>query len=278
MCDFGVSETVAGVSAGIAASTAAETAAASAAATAAATTSVTSAATALGVGSIAEAAGVTGATSAASAALTADLGMAASALGVSTVAEAASGAGGAAAAGGMGAAEYGGIASLVLSLAGGGASGGTAAKQAKEQNTLINAQAKEAARGARTEANQQAEANAQSSFNVAVAALGARGNAQSANLGDRSVRAISRAVGFQEGTDKATIIRNQEIANGVASAKLRGINITQASQHLQVGNPATIAGTSAVSSLANALYTGGAAYSAFSKFKIPTDGPNLAFT
>lgn len=170
-----------------------------------------------------------------------------------------------------------GIASAVLGIGGSGASGGVSAKQAKDQNTLINAQAKAERRNTVEQANQSAEASAQSNFDIAVAAMAGRGNAQAANVSDRSVRAITRAVGFQEGTDKTTVRRNQEIVNATASARLQGIAITKQSQQLQVGSPAAIAGTGAVNAVSQGLYSGAGAYQAFSKFRIPTDGPNLAF-
>lgn len=176
-----------------------------------------------------------------------------------------------------GVAEYGGLASLVLSAAGGGASAGVSAKQAKEQGTLIKAQAREEARNIRAQVNVEAQGNAQKNFELAAAALAARGEVNAANLGDRSVRAIGRAVGFQLGTDKATVKQNQELANSIASARLRGVAVTKQSARLQVGNPGVIAGVGAVNTLASGLNAGAGAYNAFSKFKIPTDGINLAF-
>ncbi len=80
------------------------------------------------------------------------------------------------------------------------------------------------------------EANAHKSFDLSRQALAARGISQAANLGDRSVRAIGRAIGFEVGQDKAIIQRNSEIAARVAAAKLTGIDLTLASQKLQIGN------------------------------------------
>lgn len=240
MCDFGISETIAAISASIAASTA----------TAASTTAATTA-TAVGVAQAAAAGGVASAAAATAA--------------------------GSAAGAGIGLAEAVGIASLVLGLGSGGASAGTSAKQAKDQGSLIKAQAREESRNVLAQANTEAESNAQKNFELAVAAAAGRGEVNAANLADRSVRAIGRAVGFQLGTDKATVKKNQELANSVASARLRGIGITQQSQRLQVGNPSTIAGVGAVNAIAGGLNAGAGAYQAFSRFKIPTDGPNLAF-
>jgi hypothetical protein len=204
-------------------------------------------------------------------------GTAALAIGGGAITDSALIASAAAPAAGLSLAEGMGIASLVLGLGSGGSSGGVSAKQAKEQNTLINAASKAERRNVTTQANQSAEASAQSNFEIAVAALAGRGNVQAANLGDRSVRAITRAVGFQEGTDKATVKRNQEIVNQTASARLQGIDITKQGQQLQVGSPAAIAGIGAVNALAGGLNMGAGAYQAFSKFRIPTDGPNLTF-
>lgn len=251
MCDFGISAITAGLAAGIASS--------------ATTVAATGGAVVGATGALAP-------------------GLAAAALATGTGALSAGAGAGAAIAGGVGAASAGlslaegiGIASLVASLAAGGGSAGQSAKQAKDQGTIVNAAAKAENRNIRAQANQQSEASAQSNFEVAAAALAGRGNAQAANLADRSVRAITRAVGFQEGTDRATIKRNQEIANEAASARLQGVDLTKAGQRLQIGNPAIIAGTGAASAIAGGLSAGAGAYQAFSRFQIPTDGPNLAF-
>lgn len=269
MCDFGISETAAAVSAAIASSVSSAAAATGAAATAVGT-SIAEGATALGAALGIGAGGGGGGAAAAG-------GTTALALGAGSTSDAAliATAGGAGVS--LGFPEYAGIASTVLGLVGGGASGGVSAKQAKDQNSLINAQAKAERRNTIEQNNQASEATAQSNFEVAVAAMAGRGNAQAANVADRSVRAITRAVSFQEGTDKTTIKRNQEIANQAASARLQGIAITKQSQQLQVGSPAVIAGVGAANAIAGGLNAGAGAYQAFSKFRIPTDGPNLAF-
>lgn len=253
MCDFGVSAITAGVASGIAAS---------------------SAATAASAGAVA---GATGLIAPGLASAAAAMGTATLLPGVTAGTAIAAGAGAASSVAGIGLAEGIGIASLVASLAAGGGSAGASAKQAKDQGTLINAAAKAEKRNVMAQVNQEAEAAAQKTFEVAAAALAGRGNAQAANIADRSVRAITRAVGFQEGTDRATLKRNQEIANEAASARLQGIDITKSSQKLQIGSPALIAGTGAASAIAGGLNAGSGAYQAFSKFRIPTDGPNLAF-
>ena len=137
---------------------------------------------------------------------------------------------------------------------------------ASEKKTL---EAKQEAKNVSVQAGQEAEANAQKNFQLAQAALVARGEVNAANLGDRSVRAIGRAVGFQLGTDKATVKRNQEVANQVATARLRGIELTRQSDKIQIGDPATIAGTGAASTIAGGLSAGAGVYSAFSKFEVP---------
>lgn len=246
MCDFGVSAaaTAAAVSASIASSASAV----------AATTGVVAGATGLlapGLGAAALATGtaaiVPGTTAAA-------------AIGATT---------GVAASAGISLAEGLGIASLVGSLAAGGGSAGASAKQAKDQAALSKGKAKQETKNTVIQAGQEAEANAQKNFQLAQAALAARGEVNAANLGDRSVRAIGRAVGFQLGTDKATVKRNQEVANQVATARLRGIELTRQSDKIQIGDPATIAGTGAASTIAGSLSAGAGAYSAFSKFEVP---------
>lgn len=280
MCDFGISETIAGVSAGIAAS-ASSAAAATASAAATAGSAIAAGASAAG-GAIAEGAvalgaalGVGGGGGGGAAAAG---GTTALAIGNGAITDAAliASASGATSAGGLSFEAGMGLASLVLSAGGGGASAGVNAKQAKAQSQQINQQAKNDRRNAVDQANVEAQGNAQKNFELAVAGLAGRGSVQAANLSERSVRAIGRSVGFQTGTDRATVAKNQEIANAVATARLRGIDLTHASQKLQVGNPSTIAGIGAVNTFANSLNAGASAYRAFSNFRIPTD-PNLAF-
>lgn len=281
MCDFGISETIAAVSASIAASTA-SAASATVAAAGTAASAIGSAAVAAG-SAIAEGATALGAALGIGAGGGGGAGAAggttALAIGSGSISDAAllASATGATAAPGLSLEASMGIASLVLGAGSAGASGGVNAKQAKDQGTLINAQAKAERRNVLAQANQSSEATAQSNFEVAVAALAARGNVNAANVSDRSVRALTRAVGFQEGTDRATIKRNQQIVNETASARLQGINITKQSQQIQVGNPAVVAGVGAVNAISQGLNSGAGAYQAFSKFRIPTDGPNLAF-
>jgi hypothetical protein len=259
MCDFGISETIAGIASAIGIGAEAGATAGAVVGTAAGAATAATAGVEAGVvtGELASLLGVTTSTAEASALV--------------------SGATTAAAAPGLSTEAILGLTSLGLSVVSGGASGGVSAKQSKEQGTLIKANARAERRNVLAQANVDAEANAQKNFQLSTAALAARGGVNAANLGDRSVRAIGRAVGFELGTDKATVKRNQEISNQVASARLLGIDITKQGQRLQVGNPATIAGVGAVNALAGGLNAGAGAYNAFSKFKIPTDGPNLAF-
>ncbi len=85
-------------------------------------------------------------------------------------------------------------------------------------------------------ANQQgSEAAAQTQFEASRAALAAAGKIKATNLGDRSVAALSRAVGFELGSDKATIKRNQEIANLEASARLFGIQSEEDTRRNLIG-------------------------------------------
>lgn len=255
MCDFGIS--AAAIAAGISTSisTAASAVGAAAAATGAAVGSAASATGAfLGIGAATTFGGGSAVLGAGAGAIT-DAALLATAAG--------------GAAQGLTLAEGLGIASLVGSLGAGGGSAGASAKQAKDQAALSKGKAKQETKNTVIQAGQEAEANAQKNFQLAQAALAARGEVNAANLGDRSVRAIGRAVGFQLGTDKATVKRNQEVANQVATARLRGIELTRASDKIQIGDPATIAGTGAASTIAGSLSAGAGAYSAFSKFEVP---------
>lgn len=82
----------------------------------------------------------------------------------------------------------------------------------------------------------ETEAAAQKNFELAREALVAKGAAENTGLGDRSVKAISRAIGFDLGQDRATVEKNVETANRVASARLRGVDITLANQEAQIGD------------------------------------------
>lgn len=83
---------------------------------------------------------------------------------------------------------------------------------------------------------QETEANAQKNLELARAAQTARGAVKASNLADRSVRAIGRSIGFQLGSDQATVARNQEIAQQQAAARLTGIDISLQSQKAQIGD------------------------------------------
>lgn len=86
-----------------------------------------------------------------------------------------------------------------------------------------------------TQLSQEAEANAQKNFELARTAVATQGEIRASNLGDRSVRALGRAVGFELGQDKASVARNQEIANQEARARLLGIHITRQTEKQQIG-------------------------------------------
>lgn len=82
----------------------------------------------------------------------------------------------------------------------------------------------------------QAAQNAQRNFELARQAAEDRGIVQASGLGDRSVRALSRAVGFKLGQDKATVQRNQRIATETAAARLHGARISRDDAHLRAGD------------------------------------------
>lgn len=115
-----------------------------------------------------------------------------------------------------------------------GAIGAEQSREAKKEYAKINARTQRGQVYANLQ--DQTEANAQKSFQLAQKALAARGVAQASNLGDRSVRAIGRAIGFELGQDQATIDKNQEIAQRTAAARLTGIDITLQSQKEQIGD------------------------------------------
>lgn len=82
----------------------------------------------------------------------------------------------------------------------------------------------------------EADAAAERSFQLARAALQTRGRVQASPLGDNSVRAISRAIGFELGQDTSILEKNVELANQAARARLAGIDLTLADQKLQIGD------------------------------------------
>ena len=100
----------------------------------------------------------------------------------------------------------------------------------KDQKKLVEANAVLQRSQVRTNLQETAEANADKQFQLSRKALLARGEVYNqASLGERSVRALGRSIGFDLGQDKATIQRNQKIAQDHAAARLYGINITEES-------------------------------------------------
>lgn len=83
---------------------------------------------------------------------------------------------------------------------------------------------------------QESELSAQKAYELSRAALVARGSANAQNLGDRSVRALGRAIGFELGQDKSILARNIEIINAQAAARLQGVDISLASAKVQIGS------------------------------------------
>jgi hypothetical protein len=111
-----------------------------------------------------------------------------------------------------------------------------AQKAAEAQNKVSKANARLKRQQTAQAQAQESEANAQKAFELARQAQVAKGAAKAKNLGERSVRAIGRSIGFQLGSDKATLQRNQEIAATTAAARLRGIDLTRTSEQIQIGD------------------------------------------
>lgn len=127
------------------------------------------------------------------------------------------------------------LASLAIGVGGGIASGVQAEQSAAAAKKTSKKGAASKKIAALTAQQQGAEAAAQKQFQASRAALAAKGKVKASNLGDRSVAALSRAVGFELGTDKATIRRNQQIANLEASARLFGIDVEAQSRRNRIG-------------------------------------------
>lgn len=143
-------------------------------------------------------------------------------------------------------------------------------EQRKQQNRLSsrNAQLQRGQVGQQLE--QQTEANAQQAFELARSVVASKGAARNAGVSDRSVRALSRAIGFQYGQDKASLARNQEIARETAAAKLRAISITRASEKVQIGDRSKLGlGLNIFSSAVGGASTAGSLIGGLSSLSIP---------
>jgi hypothetical protein len=84
--------------------------------------------------------------------------------------------------------------------------------------------------------SQTGEATAQRNFELARQTLVAKGKVQNSPLGNRSVRAIARAIGFENSQDQAVLARNFDIAREEARNKLMGVDITHYNNLLQIGD------------------------------------------
>ena len=82
----------------------------------------------------------------------------------------------------------------------------------------------------------KAEQTAEESFELAREAAVNRGLARNSGLGVTSVRALSQAVGFQLGQDRATLDKNMRTANADASARLDAANQQRESEYGQAGD------------------------------------------
>lgn len=85
--------------------------------------------------------------------------------------------------------------------------------------------------------NQQAsEAAAHKAFDASRKFQLARAASQNSGLGDNSIRAIGRSLGFELGQDKTTLERNQELANQAAGYQIYGVDLTRESEQVQIGD------------------------------------------
>jgi hypothetical protein len=86
------------------------------------------------------------------------------------------------------------------------------------------------------EQHQESEKAAQQGFQLQRAALEAVGSVDNANLSDRSVKALGRAVNFELGTDQATVDRNVEFARQSAQSQLNNVSARLEQTRVGVGN------------------------------------------
>lgn len=134
------------------------------------------------------------------------------------------------------------VASVGSALAAVGSTAGTIAgqvnqqKSAKNQQTLANQSAALQTRQIAAQAQADSEASAGRALELSRASLIAKGQAKASGLGDRSVRAIGRSIGFDLGSDLATLERNQQLGNLQSNARLQGINLDLNSQRQQIGD------------------------------------------
>jgi len=82
----------------------------------------------------------------------------------------------------------------------------------------------------------EAETTAEESYELAREAAINRGLAQNSGLGVTSVRALTKAVGFQLGQDRATLQKNMATANADAHARLDAANMQRESEYGQAGD------------------------------------------
>lgn len=136
-----------------------------------------------------------------------------------------------------------------------------AQETAKAQKEAARASAKLQRHQAEETAKREGEAAADKNFDLTRKALQARGQARNQDLGERSVRAIGRAIGFEMGQDKTTIQKNLELAEKQRAARLAGIDITLASQEAAIGDTSGLGlgleiGFGALSGAVSGLTTG----------------------
>jgi len=83
---------------------------------------------------------------------------------------------------------------------------------------------------------QEAEVSAEESFQLAREAAINRGLAQNSGLGVTSVRALSQAVGFDLGQDRATLQKNMKTANADAMRRVEVANANREAAYAEAGD------------------------------------------
>lgn len=111
-----------------------------------------------------------------------------------------------------------------------------AREQAQHANRLSRANQRLGKSQTSRELHVRTQENARQTFSVAREALAARGSAQASGLGERSIRALTRAISVQENADLATIATNQENARVEAAARLQALELQRASERAQIGS------------------------------------------
>lgn len=131
---------------------------------------------------------------------------------------------------------YAGYAAVAGGLAAGTASAVQEQKAAEERKKAADKALSFATAESAKITRDEAEATAEESFELARTAAVNRGLAQNSGLGVTSVRALSQAVGFQLGQDKATLEKNMRTANADQRARIDAANMQRESEYGQAGD------------------------------------------